>query len=85
MTNYAASEKTQARRINVDLKPKDVHELDRLRAMTSLTTAELFRHAFNLLRLYVQARREGKDLCIIDPNGKDRLIELPFIVEREKD
>jgi len=69
-----------ARRITIDLNDESASEVERLRELTDLTTAELFRHAFNLIRIYVRSRQQGSDLCIIDPNGRDRVIELPFLV-----
>jgi hypothetical protein len=79
----ANSTSPSAQRITLDLSPSAAAELDRLRALTGLTKTELFRHGFNLLRLYVKAAQEGKELSIIDPSGRERVIQLPIVVRQE--
>ena len=69
------------RRVTLDLSPDAARELDRLQTLTGLTKAELFRHAFNLLRLYIKAAQEGKEFCIIDPSGKERVVHLPIVIQ----
>jgi hypothetical protein len=67
-------------RVTLDLSAEAARELDRLRELTGLTKAELFRHGFNLLRLYVKAAQEGKELCIIEPSGRERVVQLPIVI-----
>src|SRR5688572_8103598 len=75
---------TPSQRITLDLSPPAAEELERLRELTGLTKTELFRHAFNLLRLYVKAAQEGKELCIIEPSGRERIVQLPIVVPPEQ-
>jgi hypothetical protein len=71
-------------RLTLDLAPDAAQELERLRQLTGLTKAELFRHAFSLLRIYVKAVQEGRELVIIDPTGRERVIQLPIVLTETK-
>jgi hypothetical protein len=73
---------TKGRRITIDLTPAAVTELDKLRVLTGLTTADLFRYAFTLLRIYVQAKEEGQEVRLVDPKGGGTTtrLELPITV-----
>jgi hypothetical protein len=79
----AVTAMAKGRRITVDLTASAGSELARLKKVSGLSTAELFRHAFNLLRLYVAAKDEGNEMYVSDRGGKDRVIELPFLVSRD--
>ena len=72
----------KGRRITIDLTAAAVGELDKLRSLTGLTTAELFRYAFALLRIYVQARASGQEVRLVDPTGAGTTtrLELPISV-----
>jgi hypothetical protein len=72
---------TPVQRVTLDLSVEAARELDRLQNLTGLTKAELFRHAFNLLRLYIKAAQEGKEFCIIDANGRERVVHLPIVIQ----
>jgi hypothetical protein len=76
---------TPAQRITLDLSPQTAEELERLRELTGLTKSELFRHAFNLLRLYVRAAESGSEFCTIDTSGRERVIQLPMVVSAQKE
>ena len=69
---------TAVQKITLDLTPQAAAELERIRDKAGVTKAELFRHAFSLLRIYVKAVEDGQELCIIDPKGKDKVIQLPI-------
>lgn len=76
---------TKPYRISVDLKPAYRDEVARLRTLTGLGTADLFRHALNLLRIYVQAKSQHHEVRIVDtkaPETQTR-IELPFMLSKE--
>ena len=84
MTIHSASNDTKGRRVSVDLSPAAAGEVDRLRSITTLSTADLFRFALSLLRIYVEARRSGQHLCIAGLNDeRPTRIELPFPVPVE--
>lgn len=72
----------KGRRVTIDLTPQAAREVDRLRSKVGLTTADMFRHALSLFRIYVEAKGRGEELCLLNP-AKSELktrIELPIIV-----
>jgi len=73
---------SKGRRISLDLTQAAAAELDKLRLLTGQTTADLFRYAFTLLRIYIQARQDGHEIRIIDPKdtGTQTRLELPIAV-----
>jgi hypothetical protein len=74
----------KGRRVSVDLSTAAAAEVDRLRALTSLSSADLFRFALTLFRLYVDAKQSGCHLGIVGPENDVRTrIELPFLVPVE--
>ena len=76
------SQETKGRRVTIDLTPAATSELDRLRGVTGLTTADVFRYALSLFRIYVDAKQREHELEIVDPSGSNRgtRIELPVPV-----
>lgn len=73
----------KGRRVTIDLTPAAASEVDRLRELTGLTTADLFRNAFSLFRIYVQARERGEEMCIVDPVDNNAIrtrLELPVVL-----
>lgn len=67
------------RRVTIDMSGPAASEMDRISTITGQKTAEMFRSAFSLLRLYVQAIRDGKELLIVDEeSGAQTKIELVF-------
>ena len=76
------TERPKGRRVSIDLTEPATREVDRLRRITGLSTADLFRHALALFRLYVNAKAEGREIAIIDPKqeGYRSQIELPVHV-----
>lgn len=70
---------SDGRRVTIDLTPAAVAELDLVKNITGITTADIFRHAFTLLRIYVDERQKGNFLMSFDPNEDERTrIELPI-------
>ena len=59
-------DEAKGRRITIDLTSAAAQEVDRLRQVTGLTPADMFRSAFCRFRLYIQAREQGNELCIVD-------------------
>jgi hypothetical protein len=74
---------SKTKRVSLDLNPQATAEIERMRAITGLNTADLFRHAVTLLRLYIQARAGGKEFRIVDPNDpSDQVrLEMPISVD----
>lgn len=73
----------KGRRVTIDLAVAAAQEVDRLREITGLTTADLFRNAMSLFRLYVEARARGHQLCIVDPQNENAIrtrVELPVFI-----
>lgn len=70
----------KGRRVTIDLTAAAAREVDKLKASTGLTTADLFRHALSLLRLYVEARAENRQVHLVDPTRGSAAIrvELPI-------
>lgn len=83
MVSSKAEEK--GRRITIDLTGAAVSELDRVKKATGLSTADIFRYAFTLLRIYVQAKASGQEVRIVDPKGvvTPTRLELPITVAAE--
>jgi hypothetical protein len=69
----------KGRRVTIDLTPGAAKEVDRIRDLTGLTTADIFRHAMSLFRIYVDARKRGDDFYIIDSEeGAKTRLEVPI-------
>ena len=70
------------RRITVDLNEVAAAEIERLRKLTGLSTADLFRHSITLLRIYVQAKQDEREIRIVDPKDtQDQArLEMPITV-----
>lgn len=75
-------EEQKGRRVSIDLTPPAAREVDRLRNLTGLTTADVFRHALSLFRIYVDAKQAGREVVILDPKqeGTRSQIELPLLI-----
>jgi hypothetical protein len=75
-------EEPKGRRVTIDLTPAAASEVDRLRKLTGLTTADVFRYALSLFRIYIDAKQRGRELEIVDPAGEDRdtRVELPVVI-----
>ncbi|MGD0093172.1 MAG: hypothetical protein ABSE73_24935 [Planctomycetota bacterium] len=75
----------KGRRVTIDLAPGAAQEVDRLRSVTGLTTADLFRYALALVRTYVDAQQRGMEVRLVDPAKPDVVtrLELPVIMPRE--
>lgn len=74
----------KSRRVTVDLTPAAAAEVDRIREVTGLSTADIFRHAFTLLRIYVDERQADREFRIVE-KGDDRVqtrLELPIHVSK---
>ena len=73
---------SKGRRVTIDLSGPASKEVERLRCLVGLTTADVFRHALSLFRIYVEARERGEHLYIVNPadNRVQTRIELPVIV-----
>ena len=78
----ASTQEAKPRRVTIDLTPAAASEVDRVRTITGLTTADVFRYAFSLFRIYVDAKQRNHELQIVDPSGDDRAkqIELPISI-----
>jgi len=75
-----ASEK-EGKRVTIDLSPAASEELERLRNLTHQTTANIFRTALTLFRLYVKAKAEGKDVVFQDPRQPEKQTQLELPIE----
>lgn len=94
MSTGRGSEQVKGRRVSIDLTPTAAQEVDRLREVTGLTTADLFRNALHLFRIYVMERGQGKIFYVSDATDSQQnrtRIELavPFsgeyVVEPQKE
>jgi len=75
----------KGRRVTIDLPSTAAREVDRLRSVTGLTTADLFRYGLALARIYLDAQQRGMELRLVDPDKTDVVtrLELPVIPPRE--
>jgi len=82
MSSESETTVSKGRRVTIDLTSAAATEVDRLRDATGLTTADIFRHALSLFRIYVDLRKRGQELCILDPRDKETRtrLELPVPV-----
>lgn len=67
---------TKARRITIDLSPSAATEVDRLAKVTGKNTAALFRSAFSLLRIAINAAASGMEIHLVDPTGVKEPVKL---------
>jgi hypothetical protein len=81
MPETPSQESPKARRVSIDLTPAAAAEVDRLRSLTELTTADMFRFALHLFRMYVDERTRGNVLYLgnaDNPTVNQTRIELPL-------
>src|SRR5580765_5229003 len=74
-------DKSQTPRIAFELTPAMAEELDRILAITDLgSKPEVFRRAFTLLRIHVDAALRKREIYMVDPNRPNEryIITLPF-------
>jgi hypothetical protein len=74
-----------AQRVAFDLTPAMDEEVNRILQQTDLgTRPEVFRRAFTLLRIHVDAAIKGREIYMVDPaKPSDRyIISLPFTVKQ---
>jgi hypothetical protein len=74
-------------RVAFDLTPAMVDEVNRILDETDLgSRPEVFRRAFTLLRIHVDAALRGREIYMVDPERpNDRyMISLPFTVKSPK-
>jgi hypothetical protein len=73
-------------RIAFDLTPAMAAEVDRIQSVTGLgSKPEVFRRAFTLLRIHVDAALRGREIYMVDPDRPNEkyFIALPFDVQRQ--
>lgn len=73
-------------RVAFAMSPAMSAEVDRIISISDLNKApEVFRRAFTLLRIHVDAAIRGQQIIQVDPgNPSERyLITLPFVVNRD--
>jgi len=76
-----AEQVEKGRRVTIDLTPAATREVDRLKQLTGLSTADIFRHAITLFRIYVDAKQKGEEIYLVDPREEKRTrLELPISV-----
>lgn len=72
-------------RVAFELAPAMAEEVERILAVTDLDSKpEVFRRAFTLLRIHVDAAVRGREIYMVDPDQPNEryLITLPFNVAR---
>ena len=73
-------------RIAFELTPAMAEEVDRIQSVTGLSSKpEVFRRAFTLLRIHVDAALRGREIYMVDPDRPNEkyFIALPFDVRRQ--
>jgi len=73
-------------RIAFELTQAMAEELDRIQTVTGLSSKpEVFRRAFTLLRIHVDAALRGREIYMVDPDHPNDkyFITLPFDVQRK--
>lgn len=76
--------KLKGGRVTIDLTSTAAAEVTRLRAMTGLTTADVFRRALCLFRIYVDAKAAGQEFEIInrDKTKPNTRIDLLLTIQK---
>jgi hypothetical protein len=76
------SEEKKGRRVTIDLTPGATAEVDRLTKLTGLTTADVFRYALTVFRIYVDEKVKGRNMNFSDPNNREitTQVELPISI-----
>lgn len=77
------SNPSAAARVAFDLSPAMAREVERILAVTDLgSRPEVFRRAFTLLRIHVEAAEQGREVFMVDPKRPNEkfIITLPFSV-----
>lgn len=75
-----------AKRVAFALTPAMAEEVARIAGMTDLgSSPEVFRRAFTLLRIHVDAAARGREVYMVDPDHPNEkyIITLPFNVRLE--
>jgi hypothetical protein len=83
-TNAGKDRADTPTRVAFDLTHAMVEEVNRILDLTDLgSKPEVFRRAFTLLRIHVDAASRGREIYMVDPEKpNDRyLISLPFTVK----
>lgn len=81
-----SGDKSESTRVAFDLAPAVAEEVERILSLTDLgSKPDLFRRAFTLLRIHVDAASRGHDVYMVDPKRPNDkyMIALPFNVRRE--
>lgn len=73
-----------ARRVTIDLTEDMSLEIERIRDATGLSIADIFRHSFTLLRIYLEAKDKNEEMRIVSPQKpRDQVrIELPTVARK---
>jgi len=80
ITSEGEKGQQEKRRITIDLFASAARELDKMKEASGLQASDLFRYAFSLLRIYVQAKGKGQEVRLIDPkdNSVQTRVEFPM-------
>jgi hypothetical protein len=73
-------------RVAFDLTPAMAEEVERILAVTDLgSKPEVFRRAFTLLRIHVDAELRGREIYMVEPGRPNEryIVTLPFTVKRD--
>lgn len=80
----SATDKSQSdAKIAFNISPSMAEEVDRILSITDLgSRPEVFRRAFTLLRIHLEAAERGREVCMIDPDRPNEkyIVTLPFNV-----
>lgn len=79
--NLDAKDNMTPQRVAFELKPAMADELDRVSNVTGLhSRPEIFRRAFTLLRIHIDAAMRGHQIYMVDPDKPDEkyIVTLPF-------
>tara|TARA_R110000868_G_scaffold372982_1_gene636843 strand:+ start:490 stop:696 length:207 start_codon:yes stop_codon:yes gene_type:complete len=66
-------------RITIDFTESASDELERIKGLTGLSTADVFRSAFSVFRIVVDEQRQKRAIHLSD----GRSLELPFEVKSD--
>lgn len=69
---------TEARRVTVTLRPRDIKRIEEIASETSLKANDIIRRALATESFVVKNRREGRKILIQDEKGTLREVEFLY-------
>lgn len=83
MPEETRKKQRRGRRVTIDLTPAAAEEIERIAELVGVSVPDVFRQSFGLFRLYVNAKKNGEQLAIVDKNDPNKLRQLELALPNE--